>query len=60
MNVAPLTYAESVAKCEGLGMKLLNQSLTVTEYENLIDGLDYAMHYSEAIAYWLLKNTRFV
>lgn len=58
MNVAPLTYEESVTKCEGLGMKLLNQSLTVTQYENLIDGLDYAMHYSEAIAYWLLKNTR--
>ncbi|KAM7300981.1 uncharacterized protein ISCGN_016554 [Ixodes scapularis] len=56
LNVAPLTYRESVSKCSDLGLKLLNQSLSNTHYDNLIDDLGFAVHYSEAVMYWLLKN----
>uniref|UniRef100_V5H823 Putative latrophilin-3 n=2 Tax=Ixodes ricinus TaxID=34613 RepID=V5H823_IXORI len=56
LNVAPLTYRESVSKCSDLGLKLLNQSLSITHYENLTDDLGLAVHYSEAVMYWLLKN----
>lgn len=60
LNVAPLTYRESVSKCSDLGLKLLNQSLSNTHYDNLIDDLGFAVHYSEAVMYWLLKNDRYV
>lgn len=58
LNVAPLTYRESVSKCRDLGLKLLNQSLSITHYDNLIDDLGLAVHYSEAVMYWLLQNDR--
>ncbi|KAG0413469.1 hypothetical protein HPB47_009379 [Ixodes persulcatus] len=52
------SFRESVSKCRDLGLKLLNQSLSITHYDNLIDDLGLAVHYSEAVMYWLLQNDR--